>query len=246
MVWGWTPIGLLASVGAALAVLCWPHRRGRRAAGAEALRVRADQGRRRSGWQQVVAAARARLVGGAGQSGQDVTRWLPLLDQLSAALRVGLPPAEALALALRAAAVPVRDDLLGVLQAAREGRACGPAWLRVARSTSSTELALLARAWLVSARLGAPLADAVDNAAHAMRSHRELASALETATAGARTTALILTLLPVAGVGIALLMGVTPGELYASPAALVSLSLGVVLILIGRLVVARMIAAVEQ
>src|SRR5699024_7305722 len=163
----------------------------------------------------------------------------------SAALRVGLPPAEALALALRAAAVPVRDDLLGVLQAAREGRACGPAWLRVARSTSSTELALLARAWLVSARLGAPLADAVDNAAHAMRSHRELASALETATAGARTTALILTLLPVAGVGIALLMGVTPGELYASPAALVSLSLGVVLILIGRLVVARMIAAVQ-
>ncbi|WP_162802173.1 type II secretion system F family protein [Ornithinimicrobium murale] len=173
-------------------------------------------------------------------------RWLPLLDQLSSSLRVGLPPAEALALSLRGSEERVREQLAGVLDAARAGRACGPAWLRAARSAQSGELELLARSWLISERLGAPLADAVDSAGRALRSGRDLASRLETATVGARTTAAILSLLPVAGLGIALLMGIGPNELYGTPVALLSLGLGVAVILVGRLIVARMITRVVR
>lgn len=226
------------------AVLTWPARRTERAVRARATR---DQTRAGGTWLPFRAglARAARRVGLSGRGAvSESARWLPLLDQLSASLRVGLPPAEALALALRGSEDGVRERLTMVVEAARDGRACGPAWLRAARAARSAELELLARSWLISERLGAPLADAVDSAARALRSGRDLASRLETATAGARTTATILTLLPVAGLGVAVLMGISPVELYGTPVALVSLGAGVGMVVVGRLVVSRMITQV--
>lgn len=236
----------LAACAAALMVIAWPAGRAQRA-------VRARWGRDRNGRGSGLGRALlpwrvgARRLGLAvRRPGADAARWLPLLDQLAAALRVGLPPAEALTLALRGAPEAMRDQLDPVVTAAQEGRACGPAWLRTARSAGSAELELLARSWLISERLGAPLADAVDSAGRGLRSARDLASKLETATVGARSTALILTLLPVAGVGIALLMGIGPAQLYGSAPALVSLALGVLLMMGGRVIVTRMIAGVVR
>lgn len=181
------------------------------------------------------------MGGATRRRADDAARWLPVLDQLSAALRVGLPPAEALTLALRECPAAAADLVRPVLASAAQGRACGPTWLRVARAANSSDLEVLARSWLISERLGAPLADAVDSAARAMRAARDLSSSLQTATVGARTTARILTLLPVAGVGIALLMGIGPLELYGTVPAIASLVLGGVAIAIGRVIVARMI-----
>ena len=169
-----------------------------------------------------------------------------MLDELAAALRAGLPPAEALALAADSSVPAVQERLRVVLEAAREGRPCAPAWVRTARASARTELELLARSWAISEQLGAPLADAVDSAARSARSHRELSGALETATAGARTTATLLTLLPIAGIGIALTMGIGPTELYGSPVALVSLLAGLALIGVGRVVVGGMVDRVAE
>lgn len=223
-----------------LAVLIWPARRAERAVRA---RVTRDGPPADAPWQRwrVSMTQAGRRLGLSKGRDPESARWLPLLDQLSASLRVGLPPAEALALSLTGSDESVRERVAAVVQTAREGRACGPAWLRAARSARSPELELLARSWLISERLGAPLADAVDSAGRALRSGRDLASRLETATVGARTTATILSLLPVAGVGIALVMGIGPTDLYGTPVALASLVLGIAVIIVGRLIVARMI-----
>lgn len=235
----------LAGLCCLLAVLIWPAGRAERAVRSRVTSDGPPVGAPWQRWRDRISGAGGRLGLSKGR-GPESSRWLPVLDQLSASLRVGLPPAEALALSLTGCEETVRERLSVVLHAAREGRVCGPAWLRAARSARSTELELLARSWLVSERLGAPLADAVDSAGRALRSGRDLASRLETATVGARTTATILSLLPVAGVGIALLMGIGPTELYGTPLALASLALGIAVILIGRLVVRRMIDRVVQ
>lgn len=230
----------MAGLCALLAVLTWPAGRAERAVWARVTRDGPPTDTAWQRWRDSITQAGRRLGLSKGR-GPESARWLPLLDQLSASLRVGLPPAEALSLSLTGSDESVRDRLSVVLHAARVGRACGPAWLRAARSARSPELELLARSWLISERLGAPLADAVDSAGRALRAGRDLASRLETATVGARTTATILSLLPVAGVGIALLMGIGPVELYGTPAALASLVLGIAVILVGRLIVTRMI-----
>lgn len=237
-------MSLFAGLCVLAAVLSWPARRAERAVRARSARDRPLAGNPTRRWRTALTRGGRRL-GLAGRGpGSESAHWLPLLDQLSASLRVGLPPAEALALALRGSEEHVRERLAVVVDAAREGRACGPAWLRAARSARSAELELLARSWLISERLGAPLADAVDSAGRALRSGRDLASRLETATVGARTTATILTLLPVAGIGIALLMGIAPRQLYGTPAALASLTVGAAVIVVGRIIVSRMISRV--
>ena len=60
-----------------------------------------------------------------------------------------------------------------------------------------------------------------------------LERAVDVATAGARATAAVLGLLPLAGVGLAALLGVGPTRLYGSPAALASASAGLVLLGVG-------------
>ncbi|MCK0113128.1 type II secretion system F family protein [Ornithinimicrobium sp. F0845] len=226
----------------ALAVLTWPGRRTGRAVRAGLLRHRGPMDTSPGPWRGLWARGRRRLGWPGRSQAHQTQQWLPVLDHLSASLRAGLPPADALELALTGVGPGVRAVLTPVLEAAREGRPAAPAWARVARATASPEVELLARSWGISEQLGAPLADAVDSAARALRSRRDLASKLETATAGARTTATILTLLPVAGVGLALLMGIAPATLYGSVPAGASLLAGLVLLAVGRVVVTGMIA----
>lgn len=228
----------------ALAVLVWPASRSARAvrsrvevstspglAATPGLRARLRRWGRRLG-----------LLG--DRNGVDTGQWLSVLDELSAALRAGLPAGEALAMSVASSPPAVRTALLPVLEAAQDGRPGAVAWLRAARSAPGGELELVARSWAISEQLGAPLADAVESAARGLRDERALRGRLDAATAGARTTANILTLLPVAGVGIALLMGIGPAELYGSGLAVASLGAGVVLIAVGRVVVTRMISRV--
>ena len=230
----------LAAVLAGLALLVWPRGRQVRAVRCLVARGRRPESHgpsssRRWCGRRLFSRISLREPEGAGQ-------WLPLLDELSAALGCGLAPVDALGMALSASPPTVRTALTPVLQAAREGRPGGPAWTRAARIASDPHLELLARSWAISEQLGAPLADGVDSAARAMRSDRDLSNRLAATTAGARTTANILTALPVAGVGVALMMGIGPRELYGSAVAMASLGCGLLLIGAGRLVVTRMIA----
>lgn len=245
---------------ATLMVLMWPARPSRRAASA-LIRAPADSGAGPVAARLVVrgAARSVRESRATGVSPWDrLRRWrhrgvalpvdelLPLLDGLAAALRAGLPAADALDLVSADLSVRVQELVGPVRAAARTGYPCATAWNRVARESASPDLALLARTWGVSEQLGAPLADGVDSAARGLRSRRELASRLTAATAGARTTATILTALPVAGLGLAALMGIGPAVLYGTPVAVASLVLGCVLLAIGRVVVQRMISQVGE
>ncbi len=168
-----------------------------------------------------------------------------LLDALAAGLGAGLTPLAALQASISAD----RDGsqlraVVPVLHAAERGGPVGPAWERVARRTGHPDLAALARAWGLSERLGCPLSEAVRSAAASSRSRTQLRQRLESATAGTRATSVLLTLLPLSGVGVAPLLGLTLGELYGTTAGATSLAAGVALLLLGRWTVERMVQGV--
>jgi len=238
----------------ALAVLCWPERRVERA-------VRALAGHAQNTWHQAAGPAASpadgrrwrapaarrllrRLVGTRDGSGGAGTA-LPLLDELAAALRAGLSPAEALAGVL--AASPRSAALLGpVLEATHEGRSAGAALHRSARRTADADLTMAARVWVLSERTGAPLADGITAAARGGRARLEHRRRVATATAGARASIVLLSVLPAGGIGIGMLLGLPPGRLYGTPLALSSLALGLGLLLLGRAVAGRMVRRVES
>lgn len=230
----------------ALATLCWPSRAGRRASQSLA---RGGPGtpqvpRAQTSVRTRVAQQLTRLVP-ARRSAPMAQDLLPLLDALAAALRAGLPPAAAVSLAAEGHSDGLRAAVVRpVLDAARAGRPTAAAWERAARAGGGVELAAVARAVGLSEQLGAPLADAVAGAAEAVRARREMHRRLQTATAGARATAALLTALPLGGLGVAATMGVGPTELYGSPPALASLLLGLLLLGLGRLIVHRLIRRV--
>lgn len=182
---------------------------------------------------------------------------LRVLDGLAAALEAGLPVPRAVTLAVSEAsetsrtpgprgrrrrgpgpgdtADPTRsggwDELA---RAAAQGQALAPVWQRMARREDSPTLHSVARAWRVSALTGAPLARGIRVSAHVSRERRRLERAVQVATAGARATVTVLTLLPLAGVGLAAVLGVSPLTLYAHPVAVVSVGAGALLVMVGQ------------
>lgn len=172
---------------------------------------------------------------------------LPLLDGLAASLSAGLTPEEALRMASRGSTQEGLEGLLHpVLTAARQGEPLGGPWQRLARDHDNPDLASLARAWMISERLGCPLAEAVSSTASTSRARTMLEQRLDSATAGARATCALLTVLPLGGVGIALLLGIDPISLYGTPISVASALGGISLLMAGRWIVNRMIAGVHQ
>lgn len=238
--------GVLAGLLAVLAVLLWPGGSARRARalalGQRRLRglgapTRPGPGRpggwRRSRWWRRRSATYPSVL-------------LPLLDGYAAALRSGLPATGALAVVIDSGPPTARRLLGPVLAAASGGRPTAPAWSRLARAHRSAELALVARSVALSERLGAPLATALTTAALSVRSRQEHDQRLRTATAGARATATLLTALPLGGLGVAVVLGLSPRELYGSLPAVLSLLLGVVVLVLGRAAVAVLVARVGR
>ncbi len=219
------------------AIAMWPTRGSMRADAAATVLAQAATARSRS------PRAWLRRVRSRSSSGVDV---LPLLDGIRASLAAGLTPEESLKMAAHGAEPSLASSLAPVVEAAQEGRPLGGAWQRVARSEDQRDLASLSRAWLISERLGCPLADAVATTASTSRARTVLAQRMDSATAGARATCALLSALPLGGVGIALMLGIDPVTLYGSPIALASALVGVCLLLAGRWLVKRMINGVAK
>lgn len=197
-----------------------------------------------SPWRRAVRAVRRRIGGRRAQAVE-----LQVLDDVSAALDAGLPVGRSVLLALEHLPEEARRDdrAWAVLaRAAQEGQALAPAWSRLARTTSSPTITVVARAWQVAALTGAPLAGALRMSAHAARERQRLERALESATAGARATATVLTLLPAAGVALAAVLGVPPTSLYGTPLAWASLGAGALLLLGGQVMVRRLVGRVLE
>lgn len=221
-----------------LASLVWPRRAGERAA----LVLR-------SGEPLLPPLTRADLAAGLrtwreARRGTQIDReLLPIVEALAGALRAGLPPGQALALAGADVSGSFGDVLKGIERRARLGEGLAAGWADAAQRLDSDELRVLARAWSLSEETGTPLADAASTTAAVLREEREQRARTKTAVAGARTTMTILTVLPLAGPVLAAFMGLDMAAVYAhSPVVWAALGGGVVLVLVGRWWVARLVA----
>ncbi len=231
---GW--VGWLAAACALGAVLLWPTRSGLGAQAAQAMLAvpSVRDWASPTQWLRSWRARRARPL--------DI---LPLLDGLSASLAAGLTPEESLRMASQTSTDrDVQAMLIPVLEAAQEGRPLGVPWQRLAREHDHPDLSSLARAWLISERLGCPLSDAVATTASTSRSRTTMDQRLGSATAGARATCALLSVLPIGGIGIALMLGIDPLTLYGNPLSLASALVGLFLLVGGRWMVSHMIGRV--
>lgn len=177
---------------------------------------------------------------------------LGLLEAIAAALEAGMAPAAALRIAADARSGPGRTDLLTALaramaSAAADGSPLGPLWREAAESAGSAELLILAQAWSLTEDMGVPLAQAVRTTARLLETRIAHERRLAAAVAGAKATVNVLTVLPIGGPLVALVLGIGPGELYGSSRLTQgSLVLGLCLAGIGRWWVRRMVRAVAR
>jgi tight adherence protein B len=203
---------------------------------------------------------RLRLRRDRGPSADDEV--LELLDALGPALRAGLPPSDALrAVSSADAADPVGlgsdlrtgpapgptigPPLLSALvRAADEGTDLSTVWRREAEVRRSSDLALVASAWSLCERLGSPLAATVTTVSAVVRDRRAVRRRMDVALAGPRASMTVLTALPAVGPLLALVMGVSPADLYASAAGTASLAAGLALLAFGRWWGARLVRGV--
>lgn len=170
-----------------------------------------------------------------------------LVQGIAPAIEAGVPPAVAVAAAASVAARTVDDlqlsaNLLRLAASARTGEPLAPVWSRLATSYPQAALQPVARAWALSDRVGCGLSDALSTAVESMREQEEHRCRVNAATAGPRATMQLLTLLPIAGVAVCGVIGMNPIQLYAGPAGLAALAIGLVLLWCGRTVITRMIA----
>lgn len=159
------------------------------------------------------------------------------LGTVATALDAGLPTGEAVRAAClgstsAVASAELADLQRSLLRAAEAGRPTGPLW-RAAARRSGGALDLVSAAWTMSETLGTPLADAVRAGALACRERADRQRAVATLTAGPAATIRLLTVLPVAGPAVVVLLGLASPALV-SPVMVGSLLLGGVLLLVGR------------
>ncbi|MHB8273632.1 MAG: type II secretion system F family protein [Dermatophilaceae bacterium] len=244
-------MSLVVALLAAGAVLLWPDRFGRcrlailpgvpSAAALVPRSLVASAWERARRWRQGRGAVRV--------SPQDL---LSLLDAISPALDSGVAPAAALRIAADSRSGSGRPDPLAALarnmaSAAADGATLGPLWRAAAESVGSAELLLLAQAWSLTEDIGAPLAQAVRTTAGLLEARIAHERRLAAAVAGAKATVNLLTVLPIAGPLLALVLGIGPGDLFGgSRLTQGSLLLGLCLAGIGRWWVRWMVRAVAR
>ncbi len=169
-----------------------------------------------------------------------------MLEGIAPAIAAGVAPATAVSTSALLAAGSIedgslRDGLRRLAHEAAAGAQLAPIWADLHRVHALPALASIARAWALSEQLGCGVADSLATASAMMREQVDRDRRVDVVTAGPRATMQLLTLLPLAGVGIAALIGVSPWRLYAGSLGIAVLVLGGLLILAGRRLVRRMI-----
>lgn len=242
-------VGFLAAVG----ILLWPERFGRHRLAILPVRSPASDFVKGSRWVRGLPRERARrCLPGRSSAGVTAQDLLGLLEAIAPALEAGIAPASALRIAADARSGSGHLDPLAALasdiaSAAAEGATLGPLWRKAADSAGSAELLLLAQAWSLTEDMGVPLAWAVRTTAGLLEARIAHERRLAGAVAGAKATVNLLTVLPIAGPLLGLVLGIGPGELYGgSRLTQSSLVLGLSLAGIGRLWVQRMVRAVAR
>ena len=208
---------------AVFAVLLWPTRR----RGAGRAHDPEPQRAGRTGWR---ARRRAKDVMAVEDPLAD------LLGLVAAPLRAGVPATTSLA----AGAAAVQDSSLlaplveELVAAGAAGEPVSETWLRHAAQLDSGALRFVGRAWSLSERTGAPLADALQTSEEVLRARLRSRERLASAAAGPRASMAVLALLPLSGPVVGLACGIGPRQLYLGTTwSTASLVVGVVLAAFG-------------
>lgn len=161
--------------------------------------------------------------------------WVAEFAELSAVgLDAGLPPTEAARLACAVgSATSSQMGRLGDLLAESEGAGAlvGDALHQVAED--DRDLGFLAAAWRLSEELGAAAAPAARLTAEVLRERSASAERRTVLVAGPRASMWLLTLLPLTGPGVAVLLGLPVPEVYGTSAAMVTALIGLCLTATG-------------
>ncbi|MBW3084898.1 hypothetical protein KEM60_01088 [Austwickia sp. TVS 96-490-7B] len=179
--------------------------------------------------------------------------FLSIVDALAPALEAGLDGPTALTEAARSCP----DQMLATHLATAVTQARTGLPIGVALSTSTTDahgldptelpgLILLARAWTLSERTGAPLAAMSSTVAQITRADLAATRATESAVAEARATIRVLIGLPLAGPLLAPAIGISPTDLYGTPAAAISTLCGLALLVAGWYWMRRLLTRIDQ
>lgn len=228
----WVPMAL------ALAVLCWPPATPPWRRPIRRVRPAEDGGAvSRASWPAPGSLAMR------GRRARDRRRRsviTEMLRSLEPATRAGVPPAVALGAAAQlaargSAADPAFAEALGDLAAAAIAGDDVPARLRrLAVDFDLPEVSVAAASWSLSEDLGGSLGAATTTALGLLEAQDQRDRAVRAALAGPRATMQLLTGLPLAGIAIAALVGVSPARLYAGVLGAASLTIGVTLLVLGR------------
>lgn len=151
---------------------------------------------------------------------------ITLCGAVAGELRAGLQPGQALLFAARSTNV-LGGAEAAVLAAARFGGDVPQALREAAREPGADGLAGVAACWRVSVDSGAGLAAGLDRLEAALRADRDQRADLRSQLTGARSTIVLLALLPLAGLGMGWAMGAEPLRiLLHTPAGLMCLVVG--------------------
>lgn len=204
-------MSVLVALVVVLGVLVWPPRR-EPVSASQGVRALPGGRTRREGMTVADAAALAELLAMALRSGGSRAR----------AVEVVAPDAPS-------SVRPLLDELASALAAGASG---SQAWRRWADAHPALEPC--AAAWRLSDRCGVPLAPALEQAASSARSRLATAQRVEAASAGARATMTLLTVLPGLGLVAGWALGVSPMRVaHESPVAAGSVLVGAVLTVVG-------------
>lgn len=206
-------------------------------------RQRASAGVDGSGGRQG-ASAGGELPATRGDSAEDPHRAIAVIDRAAALLRIGMPPS-----AVTMQLAEVSDaDLAAVLTRVSRSMSMGDdPQTAIGRHVGELPVPLadvligMGSVWAVAESAGAPAADVLERYAHSRREIAEAERERAVALAGPQATVTVLTWLPAAGLGLALLIGADPRTLLGSPVGLASIGSGIILLLCGRMWMKRML-----
>lgn len=171
---------------------------------------------------------------------------ITLCGAVAGELRSGRQPGEALLAAGRGSGA-LGGAETAVLAAARFGGDVPDALRRAARESGAGGLAGVAACWRVSVDGGAGLASGLDGLENALGAERDQRADLRAELAGARSTVLVLALLPVGGLLLGTALGADPlRTLLHTPAGFCCLLAGAVLETVGLFWAARIVRAGEE
>lgn len=150
------------------------------------------------------------------------------LESVAMCLQAGLTPLRAIETVIEGSGADDHPQLTAVLvqvrRALARGEPAGAVWVRHTRQLPV--LRLVAGAWSLTEASGSALRPAMAWSVAQVRAKRSAKERLDAVTAGAKSSMGLMVLLPLSGLPIGAVVGVSPRELYGSLAAAISCVLG--------------------